>query len=388
MATPLEQRAKPAFERARRRGVYLLPNLFTTLALFAGFYAIVQGMNHAFQEAAVAIFVAMVLDGLDGRVARLTRTQSAFGAEYDSLADMVSFGAAPALLMYEWALKGMGRIGWIAAFVYCAGAALRLARFNTQLAVADKRWFTGIPSPAAAAIVAGMIWSFSEYYPNGMDVRWFAAAITVYAGITMVTNVRFYSGKDINLRRQMPFYATLVIVVTLLLISLRPSHVLWGIALVYGVSGYVMWTVQRARTEATQKQYRTMRDALEEGDVAALARMLATTPPDTVIAPDGRTLLMVAVEEANLPAVELIVQRGAALDLRDDQGMTALALAAEMGFHEAVHVLLTAGADPNMHDLSGMTPLDTAEEHGAHDIASLLLRYGGKSSRDLAPRQP
>jgi len=157
---------------------------------------------------------------------------------------------------------------------------------------------------------------------------------------------------------------------------------------VYGVSGYVMWTVQRARTEATQKQYRTMRDALEEGDVAALARMLATTPPDTVIAPDGRTLLMVAVEEANLPAVELIVQRGAALDLRDDQGMTALALGAEMGFNEAVDVLLAAGADPNMHDLSGMTPLDTAEEHGAHDIASLLLRYGGKSSRDLAPRQP
>ncbi len=212
--------------------------------------------------------------------------------------------------------------------------------------------------------------------------------MTVYAGITMVTNVKFYSGKDINLRRQMPFWATLVIVVTLLLISLKPSHVLWGIAVAYGVSGYAMWAVQRARSEATQKQYRTMRDALEEGDVAALARMLSTTAPDTVIAPDGRTLLMVAVEEANLPAVELIVQRGASLDTRDDQGMTALALGAGMGFHEAVEALLAAGADPNMHDLSGMTPLDTAEEHGAHDIASLLLRYGGKSSRDLAPRQP
>jgi CDP-diacylglycerol--serine O-phosphatidyltransferase len=388
MATPLEQRARPALERARRRGVYLLPNLFTTLALFAGFFAIVQGMNHNFEQAATAVFVAMVLDGLDGRVARLTRTQSAFGAEYDSLADMVSFGAAPALLVYEWALRGMGRIGWIAAFVYCAGAALRLARFNTQLAVADKRWFTGIPSPAAAAIVAGMIWSINEYYPNGEDVRWFAAAVTVYAGITMVTNVKFYSGKDINLRRQMPFWVTLVIVVTLLLISLKPSHVLWGIALVYGLSGYVMWGVQRARSEATQKQYRSLRDALEEGDVAALARMLSASPPDTVIAAGGRTLLMVAVEETNLPAVELIVARGAALDLRDDQGMSALAIAAEMGFHEAVEVLLAGGADPNMHDLSGMTPLDTAEEHGAHDIASLLLRYGGKSSRDLAPRQP
>src|SRR2546430_7104423 len=142
----------------RRRGIYLLPNLFTTAALFAGFYAIVMAMNQRFDNAAVAIFVAMVLDSLDGRVARLTRTQSAFGAEYDSLADMVSFGAAPALLMYEWALRGMGRIGWIAAFVYCVGAALRLARFNTQLKVADKRWFTGIPSPAAAALVAGMVW--------------------------------------------------------------------------------------------------------------------------------------------------------------------------------------------------------------------------------------
>src|SRR5215813_3882977 len=133
--------------RIRRRGIYLLPNLFTTAALFAGFYAIVQAMNLRFDQAAVAIFVAMVLDSIDGRVARLTRTQSAFGAEYDSLTDMVSFGAAPALVMYEWALRDMGRIGWIAAFVYCVGAALRLARFNTQLSVADKRWFTGLPSP-------------------------------------------------------------------------------------------------------------------------------------------------------------------------------------------------------------------------------------------------
>src|SRR6186713_3556066 len=144
--------------RIRRRGIYLMPNLFTTAALFAGFYAIVQAMNANFDQSAVAIFVAMVLDGLDGRVARMTRTQSAFGAEYDSLADMVSFGAAPALVIYEWVLRDMGKLGWIAAFVYVAGAALRLARFNTQLSVADKRWFTGLPSPAAAALVAGMIW--------------------------------------------------------------------------------------------------------------------------------------------------------------------------------------------------------------------------------------
>jgi len=388
MAIPLQRSAKPALERARKRGVYLLPNLFTTLALFAGFYAIVQGMNHRFEEAAIAVFVAMVLDGLDGRVARLTRTQSAFGAEYDSLADMVSFGAAPALLVYEWALRGMGRLGWIAAFVYCVGAALRLARFNTQLAVADKRWFTGIPSPAAAALVAGMIWTFDTEGIAGMDVRWLAAAVTVYAGVTMVTNVKFYSGKDINLRRQMPFWVALVIVVTLLLISIRPSHVLWAAALVYGLSGYVAWGVQRVRREAAQKQYADIRDAIEDGDTPALARMLGTTSVDTVVGPGGRTLLMMAVEETNLPALELLVARGAALDLRDDHGLTALGLAAEMGFQEAVEVLLAEGADPNLHDLSGMTPLDIAEEHGGHDVAALLLRYGAKSAKELAPRGP
>src|SRR5512147_2100955 len=201
--------------RIRRRGIYLLPNLFTTAALFAGFYAIVQAMNLRFDQAAVAIFVAMVLDGLDGRVARLTRTQSAFGAEYDSLADMVSFGAASALVMYEWALRDMGRIGWIAAFVYCVGAALRLARFNTQLAVADKRWFTGLPSPAAAALAAGMVWVFNDYQVQGRDLRGFAAAITIYAGITMVSSVKFYSGKDINLRRAMPFSVAVALVLAL-----------------------------------------------------------------------------------------------------------------------------------------------------------------------------
>jgi len=382
MAAPIPRAARPTLERARKRGVYLLPNLFTTLALFAGFFAIVQGMNVQFEQASVAVFVAMVLDGLDGRVARLTRTQSAFGAEYDSLADMVSFGAAPALLMYEWALRGMGRIGWIAAFVYCVGAALRLARFNTQLAVADKRWFTGLPSPAAAALVAGMIWAFNAHDIRGEDVRWLAAAVTVYAGITMVTNVKFYSGKDINLRGQMPFWVAIVIVVTLLLISIKPSHVLWAVAVLYGLSGYVAWAVQRVRSGATQKQYAGIRDALEEGDTGAFARMLASTPVDSVIGAGGRTLLMVAIQESNLPAIEVLVARGAQLELRDEQGTTALALAVEMGFHEAVEVLLGAGADPDARDLSGVTPLDIAEEHGAHDITALLLRHGASSGRD------
>ena len=388
MAIQVDRPAKAVLEPARRRGIYLLPNLFTTLNLFAGFYAIVQGMNHEFEKSAVAIFVAMILDSIDGRVARLTRTQSAFGAEYDSLTDMVSFGAAPALVMYEWALRDMGRIGWIAAFVYCVGAALRLARFNTQLSVADKRWFTGLPSPAAAALIAGMIWVFNDYQVGGGEVKWLAAGITIYAGITMVTNVKFYSGKDINLRRAVPFSVVLVIVLALLLISIEPSHVLWGVMLAYGVSGYVGWCVQRWRSEATQKQYQNIRDAIEEGNLPGLARMLATTPPDTVVSPDARTLLMVAIEETNLPAIELLVARGASLDLRDAQGSTALALAVEMGFHEAVEVLLAAGANPNVNDLTGMTPLDMAEDHGAHDIAALLLRYGAKSSKELAPQQP
>jgi CDP-diacylglycerol--serine O-phosphatidyltransferase len=389
MATPIERPPKMAvLEPMRKRGIYLLPNLFTTLNLFAGFYAIVQGMNHEFEKASVAIFIAMVLDSIDGRVARLTRTQSAFGAEYDSLSDMISFGAAPALIVYEWALRGMGRIGWIAAFVYCAGAALRLARFNVQLSVADKRWFTGIPSPAAAALVAGMIWVFNEYKVAGADVRWLAAGVTVYAGITMVTSVKFYSGKDINLRRALPFSAAVALVIALLLISIEPPIVLWGLMLAYGVSGYVGWMVQRWRKEAKEKQYEHIREAIEEGNLAALARMLAVTPPDTAITPEGRALLMVAVEETNLPAVELLIARRAPLEQRDEQGVTALALAAQMGFQEAVMALLEAGADPNSRDLSGMTPLDVAEEHGSLDIASMLLRYGGKSSRDLAPLHP
>jgi len=388
MATPAAKPRSAAPEPIRRRGIYLLPNLFTTLNLFAGFYAIVQGMNHEFEKAAMAIFVAMVLDSIDGRVARLTRTQSAFGAEYDSLTDMVSFGAAPALVMYEWALRDMGRIGWIAAFVYCAGTALRLARFNTQLAVADKRWFQGLPSPAAAALVAGMIWVFNAWQVEGRDLKWFAAALTVYAGLTMVSNVKFYSGKDINLRRAVPFWMALLMVLALLLISIEPAHVLWGVMLAYGVSGYVWWVVQRWRREAVEKKYHHVRDAIEEGNVAALARMLATTSPDSVVGADGRTLLMLAAEETNLPAIETLVSRGASLEHRDAHGQTALAIACEIGFREAVEFLLNAGADPNARDLSGMTPLDLSEEHGAHDISSLLLRHGGKSGRELAPQHP
>jgi CDP-diacylglycerol---serine O-phosphatidyltransferase len=233
--------------RLARRGIYLLPNLFTTGALFAGFYAIVMAMNGRFEHSAAAIFIAMVLDGLDGRVARLTRTQSAFGAEYDSLSDMVSFGVAPALVMYTFALKDMGKLGWIAAFIYCAGAALRLARFNTMLDVQDKRWFQGLPSPAAASVVAGLIWVAVDNQIAGTDLRWLAWAITLFAGVTMVTNLRFYSGKDINLRRSVPFMVVTLIALAFTLVALDPPIVLFLLFLGYAVSGYVDWLWRRIK---------------------------------------------------------------------------------------------------------------------------------------------
>jgi CDP-diacylglycerol--serine O-phosphatidyltransferase len=238
--------------RVRRRGIYLLPNLFTTAALFAGFYAIVQAMNVNFDYAAIAIYVAMVLDGIDGRVARLTRTQSAFGAEYDSLADMVSFGAAPALVMYEWALRDLGKLGWIAAFVYVAGAALRLARFNTLLEVADKRWFLGLPSPSAAALVAGFIWVIDDLGYDPEPLRWLAWAITVFAGLTMISNVRYWSFKTINLKKSVPFMAVVLIAVVLAALAYQPSVVMFGGFVAYAVSGYAMaaYGAMRRRSNA------------------------------------------------------------------------------------------------------------------------------------------
>ncbi len=231
----------------RRKGIYILPNLFTTAALFFGFFAIVMAMQGNFERAAIAIFIAMVLDGLDGRVARMTRTQSAFGAEYDSLSDMVSFGAAPSLVMYEWALKDLGRLGWVAAFIYCAGAALRLARFNTTLEVMDKRYFQGLPSPAAAALVAGFIWVSIESGFTGSDFPLLAAFATIFAGVTMVTNVRFYSFKDINLRKSVPFMAVAAIALVFALMALKPEVTLFGFFVLYALSGYVMVIVRMLR---------------------------------------------------------------------------------------------------------------------------------------------
>jgi CDP-diacylglycerol--serine O-phosphatidyltransferase len=233
--------------RKRRKGIYVLPNLFTLAALFGGFYAIVMAMNARFDLAAVGIFCAMVLDSLDGRVARMTNTQSAFGEQMDSLSDMVSFGAAPALISYEWALKGLGRWGWFAAFVYCACAALRLARFNVNTAVVDKRYFQGLPSPAAAALVAGFIWVATDQGIAGPSVAWPMLCLALYAGLTMVTNVPFYSFKDISMKRSVPFVVIVLIALAIAVINIHPPIVLFGVFVIYGLSGYVVYGVRKAR---------------------------------------------------------------------------------------------------------------------------------------------
>jgi CDP-diacylglycerol--serine O-phosphatidyltransferase len=231
----------------RRRGIYLLPNLFTTGALFAGFYAITSAMGGRFETAAVAIFVAMILDGLDGRVARLTHTQSEFGAQYDSLSDMVSFGAAPALVMYLWAFSSLGKLGLFAAFVHMAGGALRLARFNTQLTSADKRYFQGLPSPAAAAILAGFIWICLEYDYNLEIAKYVALPLTVGTGLLMVSNFRYSSFKEIDLKGKVPFFVAIAVMLGIAFVMAQPQVMLFLLFLVYAVSGPVVTLVMRKR---------------------------------------------------------------------------------------------------------------------------------------------
>lgn len=237
----------------RRRGIYLLPNLFTTACLFAGFYAIVAAMSGRFEAAAVAIFVAMVMDGLDGRVARLTNTQSDFGAQYDSLADMVSFGLAPALVVFEWSLSGLGKLGWLAAFIYTACAALRLARFNTQVGIADKNYFQGLASPAAAAVISGMIWIGNDYQFSGADLKIPAIIITVIAGLLMVSNIRYHSFKDLDTKGRVPFVWILAIVLVFVFISSDPPLVLFSIFMLYALSG-PMLTLKDIRAKRAQRK--------------------------------------------------------------------------------------------------------------------------------------
>ncbi|MFS4426780.1 CDP-diacylglycerol--serine O-phosphatidyltransferase [Stutzerimonas stutzeri] len=245
--------------KVRHRGIYLLPNLFTTANLFAGFFSIITAINGNFYVAAATVFVAMVLDSLDGRVARLTNTQSAFGAEYDSLSDMVAFGLAPAVLAYEWALSGLGNVGLTVAFIYVACAALRLARFNTQIGKVDKRWFIGLASPAAAGVVAGWVWAvwaFDETGIRGVDlplvlVMLFALMVAA-AGLLMVSNIKYYSFKDLDLKGRVPFVAILVVVLVFAVVFSDPPRILLLIFLAYAVSGPVQYLMQLRRRKRVE----------------------------------------------------------------------------------------------------------------------------------------
>lgn len=237
-----------SFEEPRsrlRKGIYVLPNLFTLAALFGGFYAIVMAMNNQFEASAIGVFCAIVLDSLDGRVARMTNTQTEFGAQMDSLADMVSFGAAPALITYEWALKDLGRWGWFAAFIYCSCAALRLARFNVNTTTVDNRFFQGLPSPAAAALVLGFIWLMTDMGFSPADNRWVMFAVILYSGLTMVSNLPFYSFKDFQMRKSVPFAVIVSFALIIALINIHPPTVLFSLFLVYGTSGYVVYVWRR-----------------------------------------------------------------------------------------------------------------------------------------------
>ncbi|MFN9212635.1 MAG: CDP-diacylglycerol--serine O-phosphatidyltransferase [Betaproteobacteria bacterium] len=236
----------------RRWLIRLLPNMFTLAALFAAFFAVVQAMHGRFEVSAVAIFAAMLLDGMDGRVARMTNTQSAFGEQLDSLADMVSFGVAPALVIYEWLLKDLGRVGWAAAFVYCACAALRLARFNSNLGVVDKRFFQGLPSPAAAALIAGFVWLVIDNKIRLTDAAmpWVGTALTLYAGLTMVSSAPFYSGKSFHFSRSVPFWVLVVALLLIFFVLVDPPIALFALFCAYALSGYVYGAWRWWRGEA------------------------------------------------------------------------------------------------------------------------------------------
>lgn len=223
-----------------RRGVYLLPNLFTTGALFSGFYAIIAGTNGHFEKAAIAIFIAMILDGLDGRVARLTNTTSEFGEQYDSLSDMVSFGLAPSLVMFNWALVGLGKFGWVCAFIYACCAALRLARFNTQIGKVDSRYFIGLASPAAAAVVAGIVWVGHDFSIS-KELSVVAALMTALVGLSMVSNIKYSSFKGIDFKGRVPFVWILAVVLLFAVLAIETELTLLGMFAAYAVSGPLLW---------------------------------------------------------------------------------------------------------------------------------------------------
>jgi CDP-diacylglycerol--serine O-phosphatidyltransferase len=246
-------------ENKRRRGIYLLPNFITSAALFAGFYAIVAAIHDRFEAAAIAIFIAMILDGLDGRVARLTSSESAFGAEYDSLSDLISFGLAPALLMYEWSLSSLtetsnilGKIGWLAAFIYTAATALRLARFNTQVDLDSKSYFQGLASPSAAALMAGFVWLGTDYQVDGSTLVIPALFITVISGFLMVSKIRYNSFKNLNLKERVPFMTIPMILMLFVLVAIDPPQILFLGFLIYSLSGPILTLIELKKRRATR----------------------------------------------------------------------------------------------------------------------------------------
>lgn len=264
----------------KRKGIYLLPNLLTTAGLFSGFFAVVSSMTGRFEAAAVAIFVAMIFDGLDGRVARMTNTQSDFGAEYDSMADMVSFGMAPALVAYNWGLTELGKFGWLAAFVYVAGAALRLARFNTQVGIADKRFFQGLASPAAAAVVAGLVWVGVEYDAVGTDYGIVVALVTGFAGLLMVSNFKYNSFKELNWHGKVPFVGLLIVLLIFVVVATEPALVLFIVFSLYALAGPIntFRTVDKV----------TLNDVVGEQEEDADFNADANSTTDTVDSSEGQ----------------------------------------------------------------------------------------------------
>ena len=232
--------------KVRRRGIYLLPNVMTLGALFSGFYAIIAVMSGNFNEAGWAIFIAGILDGLDGRIARLTNTQSAFGAQFDSLSDMVSFGVAPAVIMFSWAFEPLGRLGWAASFIYMSCAALRLARFNVQLGTVDRRFFVGLQSPMAAAVVAFLPWAGYKY---GLEVTplvaYLCAILTVFIGFLMISNYSYSSFKELQFKGTVPYMVFVFVVIMLVVVAQNPHEVLLTMAVVYALSGPIMWAYKK-----------------------------------------------------------------------------------------------------------------------------------------------
>ncbi len=248
-------------DSAKQKGIYLLPNLFTTGALFAGYYSIIAGIQGKFEMACLSIFIAALLDALDGRVARLTNTQSEFGEQYDSLSDLVSFGVAPSLLMFNWSLyylhavhPVLGKIGWLAAFIYAVSGALRLARFNTQIGVIDKAYFQGLPSPAAAAVISSFVWICVDLELNGADLKYIALPVTVITGLLMVSRIRYYSFKTIPFKENVSFIWILLLVLVFVLLTIKTAWVLFVVFTGYALSGIIITMVSIKRKRANKKQ--------------------------------------------------------------------------------------------------------------------------------------